>query len=139
MQIGTNNMPPVPERPIPEFGIPVPEGGVEEDPEAVSESRLTDSGDYDKEERRDDYLRRRDLQNALSSTGRVALWVAQGGIVVLGICLVGVGVVFVVQYALPVDQVWFPPDRIEKIESFITGSGLAAISFLLREYRQSRK
>ncbi len=89
-----------------------------------------------------DEARRRKWHKILDQTGQLVLSlvgiVAGTGIIVWGAVIIWVGMDFIRQYALPVEKVWFPDARMEKIEAFVTGVGLAAISFIIREWH-SRK
>ncbi len=114
-----------------DLNIPIPEEDLETDPEAESEAELAASGVYGRAAQRDAYRRTRDLYNAVANTGRILLFVAQTGILAVGLTLV-------LHYIFPESWTWVPPDRIAKIESFITGGILTAITLLVREYLNPR-
>ena len=68
-------MPNEPENTLSALDIPIPEDGTEEDTAAVSEDNLTAAGIYNEVQQWETSLLRRDLHNALSRMGRLALWV----------------------------------------------------------------
>ena len=133
MPTGSNNTP-TPEESPSGLNIPIPEEPEEPfgtDPEAASEDQLTASGDYGRATQRDHYLRNRNLADAIASTGRMFLFVIQTGILVIGLALV-------VHYVFPPSWLWIPIDRIEKLESFLTGGVITIVFIVIREYLKPR-